>query len=61
MVTEPNPPENDGPYTEQMGKCGEKGEKIYFTPDFVAGKKVLQYGPQGMGRERIFCCIFLII
>uniref|UniRef100_A0A4X1UEH5 Calcium-activated chloride channel N-terminal domain-containing protein n=1 Tax=Sus scrofa TaxID=9823 RepID=A0A4X1UEH5_PIG len=47
VVTEPNPPENDGPYTEQMGKCGEKGEKIYFTPDFVAGKKVLQYGPQG--------------
>uniref|UniRef100_A0A8D1G8L9 Calcium-activated chloride channel regulator 1 n=1 Tax=Sus scrofa TaxID=9823 RepID=A0A8D1G8L9_PIG len=47
VVTEPNPPENDGPYTEQMGNCGEKGEKIYFTPDFVAGKKVLQYGPQG--------------
>uniref|UniRef100_A0A8C3X8X6 Calcium-activated chloride channel regulator 1 n=1 Tax=Catagonus wagneri TaxID=51154 RepID=A0A8C3X8X6_9CETA len=47
VVTEPNPPDNDGPYTEQMGNCGEKGEKIYFTPDFLAGKKLLQYGPQG--------------
>nr|XP_012602990.1 calcium-activated chloride channel regulator 1 isoform X1 [Microcebus murinus] len=47
VVAEPNPPGNDEPYTEQMGKCGEKGERIYFTPDFLAGKKLLQYGPQG--------------
>ncbi|XP_016004010.2 calcium-activated chloride channel regulator 1 [Rousettus aegyptiacus] len=47
LVAEPNPPGNDEPYTEQMGNCGEKGERIYFTPDFIAGKKLPQYGPQG--------------
>ncbi|XP_004431629.1 PREDICTED: calcium-activated chloride channel regulator 1 [Ceratotherium simum simum] len=47
LVAEPNPPGNDEPYTEQMGNCGEKGERIYFTPDFLAGKKLPQYGPQG--------------
>ncbi|EPY77064.1 chloride channel accessory 1 [Camelus ferus] len=46
LVAEPNSPGNDGPYTEQWGNCGEKGERIYFTPDFVAGKKLPQYGPQ---------------
>ncbi|XP_028366932.2 calcium-activated chloride channel regulator 1 [Phyllostomus discolor] len=47
LVAEPNLPGNDEPYTEQMGNCGEKGEKIHFTPDFIAGKKVNQHGPQG--------------
>ncbi|XP_004699650.1 calcium-activated chloride channel regulator 1 isoform X2 [Echinops telfairi] len=47
LVAVPNPPGEDTPYTEQIGNCGEKGEKIYFTPDFLAGKKLLQYGPQG--------------
>ncbi|XP_008056510.1 calcium-activated chloride channel regulator 1 [Carlito syrichta] len=47
LVAEPNPPGNDEPYTEQMGKCGEKGDRIHLTPDFLAGKKLPQYGPQG--------------
>ncbi|XP_007944388.1 calcium-activated chloride channel regulator 1 [Orycteropus afer afer] len=47
LVAESNPPGNDEPYTEQIGNCGEKGERIYFTPDFLAGKKLLEYGPQG--------------
>ncbi|XP_004603684.2 calcium-activated chloride channel regulator 1 [Sorex araneus] len=47
LVTEPNTPGNDEPYTEQMGNCGEKGERIYFTPDFIAGKKLAEHGPQG--------------
>ncbi|XP_037671976.1 calcium-activated chloride channel regulator 1 [Choloepus didactylus] len=47
LVAVPNPPANDEPYTEQMGMCGEKGEKIYFTPDFLAGKLFQEYGPQG--------------
>ncbi|KAM9244361.1 calcium-activated chloride channel regulator 1-like [Dugong dugon] len=47
LVAEPNTPGNDEPYTEQIRKCGEKGERIYFTPDFLAGKKLLEYGPQG--------------
>ncbi|XP_027958345.1 calcium-activated chloride channel regulator 1 [Eumetopias jubatus] len=50
LVAEPNPAGNDEPYTEQMGKCGEKGERIHFTPDFLAGKKSDIYGSQ----ERVF-------
>lgn len=37
-----------------MGNCGEKGERIHFTPDFVAGKLLRQYGPQGMGRDEYY-------
>lgn len=40
-----------------MGNCGEKGERIHFTPDFITGKKLSQYGPQGMGREETFHCV----
>ncbi|KAM8789729.1 calcium-activated chloride channel regulator 1 isoform 1-T1 [Rhynchonycteris naso] len=47
LVAEPNPPGNDEPYTEQMGNCGEKGERIHFTPNFIVGKMLPQYGPQG--------------
>ncbi|KAM5256996.1 calcium-activated chloride channel regulator 1 [Ctenodactylus gundi] len=47
LVAEPNPPGNDEPYTEQVGMCGERGDRIHFTPDFLAGKKTPQYGPQG--------------
>ncbi|XP_034874017.1 calcium-activated chloride channel regulator 1 [Mirounga angustirostris] len=50
LVAEPNPAGNDEPYTEQMGNCGEKGERIHFTPDFLAGKKSNIYGSQ----ERVF-------
>jgi calcium-activated chloride channel regulator 1 len=34
--------------------CGEMGERIHLTPDFLAGKKSLEYGPQGMGTDKIF-------
>ncbi|KAG8519511.1 Calcium-activated chloride channel regulator 1 [Galemys pyrenaicus] len=47
LVAQPDGPGNDDPYTEQMGNCGEKGERIHFTPDFVMGKKLNEYGPQG--------------
>ncbi|XP_076976496.1 calcium-activated chloride channel regulator 1 [Tamandua tetradactyla] len=47
LVAAPIVPGNDEPYTEQIGMCGEKGEKIHFTPDFLAGKKFQEYGPQG--------------
>ncbi|XP_032011352.1 calcium-activated chloride channel regulator 1 [Hylobates moloch] len=47
LVAESTPPGNDDPYTEQMGNCGEKGERIHLTPDFIAGKKLREYGPQG--------------
>lgn len=42
-----------------MGGCGEKGDRIYLTPDFLAGKKSRQYGPQGMGRDEIFCYVII--
>lgn len=57
LVTEPNTPGDDEPYTEQMGNCGEKGERIYFTPDFIAGKKLKEHGPQGMDKNEILCYI----
>ncbi|XP_004480963.2 calcium-activated chloride channel regulator 1 [Dasypus novemcinctus] len=47
LVAVRDPPGNDGPYTEQIGKCGEMGEKIHLTPDFLAGKLLKLYGPQG--------------
>ncbi|XP_003478843.2 calcium-activated chloride channel regulator 1 [Cavia porcellus] len=47
VVVEPNQLSTDEPYTEQFGKCGERGEKIHLTPDFLAGKALKQYGPQG--------------
>ncbi|XP_049731939.1 calcium-activated chloride channel regulator 1 [Elephas maximus indicus] len=47
LVAEPDTPGNDEPYTEQIGNCGEQGERIYLTPDFLAGKKLHEYGPPG--------------
>ncbi|XP_002715574.2 calcium-activated chloride channel regulator 1 [Oryctolagus cuniculus] len=47
LVAAPDPAGNDEPYTEQIGKCGQRGERIHFTPDFIAGKKLPEYGPQG--------------
>ncbi|XP_006831052.1 PREDICTED: calcium-activated chloride channel regulator 1 [Chrysochloris asiatica] len=47
LVVKDSPLGNDNPYTEQIGNCGEKGERMYFTPDFLAGKKLPEYGPQG--------------
>lgn len=47
LVAAAQPGGNDEPYTEQIGRCGEQGERIHFTPDFLAGKMQTQYGPQG--------------
>lgn len=54
VVVEPNQLSTDEPYTEQFGKCGERGEKIHLTPDFLAGKALKQYGPQGIGMDKMF-------
>ncbi|XP_073935675.1 calcium-activated chloride channel regulator 4-like [Castor canadensis] len=37
----------DEPYTRQFTECEEKAEYIHFTPDFVLGKKLNEYGPPG--------------
>ncbi|XP_004679591.1 PREDICTED: calcium-activated chloride channel regulator 1 [Condylura cristata] len=47
LIAKRNVQGDDEPSTEQMGNCGEKGERINFTPDFVMGKKLPIYGPQG--------------
>uniref|UniRef100_A0A646QFV9 EClCP n=1 Tax=Hemiscolopendra marginata TaxID=943146 RepID=A0A646QFV9_9MYRI len=33
----PNPEYGDAPYTQQPGECGESGEYIHLTPDFIKG------------------------
>ncbi|GAB6022221.1 chloride channel [Chamberlinius hualienensis] len=37
-VDEPNPTFGDTPYTEQPGECGEPGEYIHLTPEFLIGQ-----------------------
>ncbi|KAM5256400.1 calcium-activated chloride channel regulator 4-like [Ctenodactylus gundi] len=46
-VAPPTVPGRDDPYTRQFAECGAKGEYIHFTPDFVLGKKLNEYGPTG--------------
>ncbi|XP_012320214.2 calcium-activated chloride channel regulator 4 [Aotus nancymaae] len=47
IVAPPTLPGRDEPYTKQFAECGEKGEHIHFTPDFLLGKKQNEYGPSG--------------
>ncbi|XP_043859045.1 calcium-activated chloride channel regulator 1-like [Dromiciops gliroides] len=47
VIEVPNPAGNDVPRTDQLGLCGEKGERIHLTPDIVLGKKLNEYGPPG--------------
>jgi hypothetical protein len=46
-IAPPTVPGRDEPYTRQFTECEEKAEYIYFTPDFVLGKKLNEYGPAG--------------
>ncbi|EFX71592.1 hypothetical protein DAPPUDRAFT_326968 [Daphnia pulex] len=51
IVDTPNAMRKDLPYTQHNGKCGETGQRIYFTPDYVAtlseDKNNIQYGEPG--------------
>nr|XP_008527927.1 PREDICTED: calcium-activated chloride channel regulator 4-like [Equus przewalskii] len=47
LVAPPTLPGRDEPYTKQFTACGEKGEYIHLTPDFVLGKSESEYGPSG--------------
>ncbi len=42
---------DDGPYTQHNGKCGEMGERIHMSPNYLMTlfeeQKVLQYGKPG--------------
>ncbi|XP_045403558.1 calcium-activated chloride channel regulator 1-like [Lemur catta] len=37
----------DDPYTLQYGQCGEKGQYIHFTPNFLLTNNLPMYGPRG--------------
>ncbi|KAM6219951.1 calcium-activated chloride channel regulator 4-like [Rhynchocyon petersi] len=47
LVAPPAVPGRDDPYTRQFTECGERGEFIHFTPDFLLGKKEKEYGQPG--------------
>ncbi|XP_046506785.1 calcium-activated chloride channel regulator 4-like, partial [Equus quagga] len=47
LVAPPTLPGKDEPYTKQFTACGEKGEYIHLTPNFVLGKNESEYGPSG--------------
>ncbi|KAM9244356.1 calcium-activated chloride channel regulator 4-like [Dugong dugon] len=47
LVAPPTIPGRDEPYTRHFMECGDKGEFIHFTPDFVLGNKQNEYGPAG--------------
>ncbi|XP_008057657.1 epithelial chloride channel protein-like [Carlito syrichta] len=37
----------DDPYTLQYGQCGDKGQYIHFTPNFLLANNLPIYGPRG--------------
>ncbi|XP_066540270.1 calcium-activated chloride channel regulator 4-like [Hoplias malabaricus] len=48
IIDYPNPLYGDEPYTKQIKGCGEEGEHIHFTPDFLLKDHfVNSYGPRG--------------
>ena len=51
-VDKPNPQHGDGPYTQQTGTCGDRGEFIHVTPDFITNLETSSpqfFGPTGKG------------
>ncbi|XP_008580566.1 PREDICTED: LOW QUALITY PROTEIN: epithelial chloride channel protein-like [Galeopterus variegatus] len=47
IVANPYPKYGDDPYTLQYGQCGEKGQYIHFTPNFLLTNNLPIYGPRG--------------
>jgi hypothetical protein len=46
-----NPLYGDGPYTVQVGGCGERGEYIHITSDYIKNMMsdyAVTYGPPGL-------------
>ncbi|XP_063797573.1 calcium-activated chloride channel regulator 4 [Pseudophryne corroboree] len=47
-IANPSLKYGNDPYTQQYRGCGEQGEFIHFTPDFMTDDKLLSvYGPRG--------------
>ncbi|XP_004480964.1 calcium-activated chloride channel regulator 1-like [Dasypus novemcinctus] len=47
IVADPYLKYGEDPYTLQYGQCGEKGQYIHFTPNFLLTNNLLIYGPRG--------------
>ncbi|XP_007530032.2 calcium-activated chloride channel regulator 1-like [Erinaceus europaeus] len=47
IVANPYAKYGDDPYTLQYGQCGDKGQYIHFTPNFLLDNNELVYGPRG--------------
>ncbi|XP_011932400.1 PREDICTED: epithelial chloride channel protein-like [Cercocebus atys] len=47
LVADPHLKYGDDPYTLQYGQCGDKGQYIHFTPNFLLTNNLLTYGPRG--------------
>uniref|UniRef100_A0A6I8P904 Calcium-activated chloride channel regulator 1 n=1 Tax=Ornithorhynchus anatinus TaxID=9258 RepID=A0A6I8P904_ORNAN len=47
IVAEASPVHGEGPYTQQSGRCGDPAEYIHFTPKFLTGNLLKEYGPLG--------------
>ncbi|XP_021513701.1 calcium-activated chloride channel regulator 3A-1-like [Meriones unguiculatus] len=47
IVAEPHLKYGDDPYTLQYGQCGDRGQYIHFTPNFLLTDNLSIYGPRG--------------
>ncbi|XP_053777202.1 calcium-activated chloride channel regulator 1-like [Desmodus rotundus] len=47
IVANPYLKYGDDPYTLQYGQCGEKGQYIHFTPNFLSTNNLPMYGSRG--------------
>ncbi|XP_060799224.1 calcium-activated chloride channel regulator 1-like [Neoarius graeffei] len=48
IIDNPHPSFGDDPYTRQTKGCGEEGDYIHFTPNFLLNNDLIQvYGPRG--------------
>ena len=55
-VAPPNPVYGDNPYTLQPGGCGERGQYIHVTPDylrFINGTMKQRFGPAGDQKQTL--------
>ncbi|KAG9264853.1 calcium-activated chloride channel regulator 3A-1-like [Astyanax mexicanus] len=49
IISRPHPAFIDEPYTKQMKGCGEEGEYVHLTPNFLLDDSFLKsYGPRGV-------------
>ncbi|XP_052586758.1 calcium-activated chloride channel regulator 3A-1-like [Peromyscus californicus insignis] len=47
IVADPYLKNRDDPYTLQYGQCGDRGQYIHFTPNFLLTDNFRIYGPRG--------------